>query len=311
MTALHARLKASDVPYRENVTGKSLCTFHIGGVCRTVVEPRCMGELLAAVRICREAERRFYVIGNGSDLLISDHGCRDVLIRTTALTGITMSPGGLRALCGTPLSRLLFEAALAGSGDLLFLAGIPGTVGGGLFMNAGAAGKGLLDYADSVRVLDPNTGEIRTLFHEECDSFYRKSVFQSNSMVILSADFGLHFGEDPQALRTAIQQRLRVRKATQPLEYPNAGSIFKRPAPDVPLSAQLDALGLKGLRIGGAAVSQKHAGFIVNLGSATAADVTELIRKIQVEVERSLGFCPECEIRRIPEEDEFFTDGQK
>ena len=176
-------------------------------------------------------------------------------------------------------------------------------------MNAGTEGKGLLDYVTSVRVFDPKSGKIKTVFHEECNSSYRNSVFQSNSMVILSADFRLDFNEDPEVLRAAVRTKLRARKAAQPLEYPNAGSVFKRPAPDVPLSAQLDALGLKGLQIGGAAVSRKHAGFMVNLGGATAADVIKLIRKVQKEVERSLGFCPECEIRRIPEGDEFFTDG--
>lgn len=309
MKALITRFKEADVPYRENVAGSSLCTFRIGGDCRVVAEPRCVGELLTAVHLCREAGKRFYLLGNGSNLLISDRGCPDVLIRTVHLTGISTIPGGFRVLCGTPLSKLLQAATAAGSGDLIFTAGIPGTVGGSLFMNAGTEGKGLLDYVGSVRAFDPESCKIKTIFHEECNSSYRKSVFQSNFMVILSADLKLHFDRDPEELRAEIRARLRARKETQPLEFPNAGSVFRRPSPEVPLSRQLDELGLKGMRIGGAAVSEKHAGFVVNLGGASAADVMKLIKEVQKMAERSLGFCPECEIRLIPDRDEFFTDG--
>lgn len=268
-----------------------------------------MRELLVAVRLCREAGKQFYIIGNGSNILISDCGCPEVLIRTLHLTGIFKIPSGFRVLCGTPMASLMNAAASSGSGDLIFTAGIPGTVGGGLFMNAGTEGKGLLDYVSSVRAYDPESHEIKTIFHEKCNSSYRNSAFQSNSMVILSADFKLHFGADYENLRTLIREKLCARKKTQPLEFPNAGSIFKRPASGAPLSKRLDDLGLKGMRVGDAAVSRTHAGFVVNLGGATATDVMSLIRSIQGIVERSLGFCPECEIRLIPDRNEFFTDG--
>lgn len=309
MTGLAVGLKEKNIQYREHVAGSTLTTFRIGGDCPLVIEPCCAEELRIAVCACREAGVHCYVIGGGSNLLISDKGVPGAVVSTRRMRGVTRHGGVLRAACGTPLSALLHAFAAAGDDGLLFAAGIPGTVGGGLYMNAGTKGRGVLEAARSVCVLDAKTLQFKTLFQKECNTSYRNSIFQTNSDMIVSADFPVRSVCEPEEIFAKIHEKLTIRKATQPLELPNAGSVFKRHDPELPLSRQLDELGLRGRRVGGAAISEKHAGFIVNLGKATAADVMRLIGEVQNIVERSLGFCPETEIRRIPDEDEFFTDG--
>lgn len=248
------------------------------------------------------------VIGAGSNLLISDKGIPGVILHMRSMNGITRHGGILRAICGTPLPLLLRAFAKAGDNSFLFAAGIPGTVGGGLYMNAGTDGKGVLDAVYSVCVLDADTLDFKTVFQEECNKSYRNSVFQTKSDLIVSADFPVRPMFEPEEIFREIRARLAARKASQPLEYPNAGSVFRRPDAGVPLSRALDELGLRGKRVGDAAISEKHAGFIVNLGNARAADVMTLIQEVQDIAERSLKIRPEMEIRRLPDSDEFFTD---
>ncbi len=309
MTGLICRLKERKIAFREHLPGSTLTTLRIGGDCPLVIEPQCAGELQTAARLCRDNGVRFDVIGGGSNLLISDKGIPWAVISTRKMQGITCRGGTLRAMCGVPLPSLLQAFAKAGDNSLLFAAGIPGTVGGALYMNAGTEGHGVLDAVYSVCVLDADTFEFKTIFQKECNRSYRKSIFQAKNDLIVSADFPVRHMCEPEEIFGEIRARLAVRKAVQPLEYPNAGSTFKRHDPAVPLSRLLDELGLRGMRVGGAAISEKHAGFIVNLGGATAADVMKLIGKVQDIAERSLGFRPETEIRRLPDRDEFFTDG--
>ena len=309
MTGLILRLRERKIAFREHVPGSALTTLRIGGDCPLVIEPQCAGELQTAARLCRDAGVRFDVIGGGSNLLISDRGIPWAVISTRKMQGITCRGGALRAMCGVPLPSLLQAFAKAGDNSLLFAAGIPGTVGGALYMNAGTEGRGVLDTVYSVCVIDADTLEFKTVFQKECNKSYRNSEFQAKNDLIVSADFPLHGVREPEDVFGEIRARLTARKAVQPLEYPNAGSTFKRHDPAVPLSRLLDELGLRGMRVGGAAISEKHAGFLVNLGDATAADVMKLIGKVQDIAERSLGFRPETEIRRLPDRDEFFTDG--
>lgn len=309
MTGLICRLKERKIAFREHLPGSTLTTLRIGGDCPLVIEPQCAGELQTAARLCRDTGVRFDVIGGGSNLLISDKGIPWAVISTRKMQGITCRGGTLRAMCGVPLPLLLQAFAKAGDNSLLFAAGIPGTVGGALYMNAGTEGHGVLDTVHSVCVLDADTLEFKTIFQKECNRSYRKSIFQAKNDLIVSADFPVRHMCEPEEIFGEIRVRLAVRKASQPLEYSNAGSTFKRHDPAVPLSRLLDELGLRGNRVGSAAVSEKHAGFIVNLGGATAADVMKLIGKVQDIAERSLGFRPETEIRRLPDRDEFFTDG--
>lgn len=294
-------LKARKIHYRENVLTASLCTFRIGGPARIVVEPCCVGELIEAVTLCIRLGLSYAVIGKGSNLLFDDGTIDTVLIRTVRLDALRMIPGGeLCALCGASLSSAAYLAARHGFADLCFAAGIPGSVGGGLYMNAGAHGSAMLSVPGAVRILNTDTLKIETLFNEKLNNVYRSSEFKSKKCVILDAV--LHFKEraDPAAALAEIRELAERRRALQPLDLPCAGSVFRRPSPEVALSKILDDLGCKKMRVGGAEVSEKHAGFIVNIGGATAQDVQALMVNIQNIVERECGFRPSPELVMIP-----------
>ena len=231
MTGLILRLRERKIAFREHVHGSVLTTLRIGGDCPLVIEPQCAGELQTAARLCRDNGVRFDVIGGGSNLLISDKGVPWAVISTRKMQGITCRGGALRAMCGVPLPLLLQAFAKAGDNSLLFAAGIPGTVGGALYMNAGTEGHGVLDTVYSVCVIDADTLEFKTVFQKECNKSYRNSDFQANNDLIVSADFPLHGVCEPEDVFGEIRARLAARKAVQPLEYPNAGSTFKRHDP--------------------------------------------------------------------------------
>lgn len=296
-------LKKRDIPYREGVLASSLCTFRIGGRVRLLVEPQCIGELICVTDQCKRLELTFAVIGRGSNILFGDDEIKTVLIRTTALDAVRLAENGrLCADCGASLGALTAVAARAGLGGLAFACGIPGTVGGALYMNAGAHGSSILDLTERVLAWDTDCGQIRTLLNEQLNNSYRNSVFQQKNMLILQAVLRLQTDCDPQTIRAEMKALLERRRATQPVTVPSAGSTFRRPAPDICLSKILDELGLRGMQVGGAAVSPKHAGFIVNNGDATARDVRTLIEKIQNIVEREKGFRPIPEIRFLPKD---------
>lgn len=296
-------LKQRGIPHRSNVSAATLCTFRIGGNVLLVIEPQCKGELIAAVELCQAFRRPFAVIGKGSNLLFDDGDIQTALIRTTSLDTVrVLADGCVWADCGASLGTLSATAARAGLVGISFACGIPGTVGGALYMNAGAHGKSMLDCVRTVEIWDLDAHKIETLFNHQLNNSYRNSAFQSKNAVILGASLALLPRADPASIFAEMNALLRKRNATQPTGVPSAGSAFRRPAPDVPLSRMLDELGLKGLRVGDAMVSPKHAGFIVNAGSATARDVRALMEKIQNIVEREKGFRPVSEIRRIPED---------
>ena len=296
-------LKQRGIPYRSNVSTATLCTFRIGGIARLVIEPQCMGELIAALCLCREHARSYAVIGRGSNLLFDDNAIDTVLIRTAALDAVRiLANGRIVADCGVPLGTLSATAARAGLAGLAFACGIPGTVGGALYMNAGAHGKCMLDLVETAEIWNPELQKIETLFNHQLNNSYRNSAFKAKNTVVLRATLALLPDADPAPIFAEMRALLQKRNTTQPTDLPSAGSVFCRPAPDVPLSRIMDELGLKGLRVGGAMVSPKHAGFIVNTGSATANDVRALIEQIQNILEREKGFRPVTEIRRIPED---------
>lgn len=296
-------LSKRGIRHKADVSGASLCSFRIGGRVAALVEPTCIGELIEAVRVCLQEGLSFEVIGQGSNLLIGDGAVPTVLIRTTALNAIRCFSGRrLYGLCGASLAALCQRAAKEGLDGLTFAAGIPGTLGGAVCMNAGAHGRSISELVESVTVLRLESGEMQTLFNRELNFSYRNSEIQRKKLVVLSAMLRLPREAEPATILAKMNDLTAARRATQPLDMPSAGSVFRRPAPDYPLSAELDRLGLKGLRVGGAAISEKHAGFIVNRGGATAADVKALMRQIQDIVEKERGFRPEPEIRLIPEE---------
>ncbi len=293
--------KARKLPFRENVSTATLSTFRIGGVAACVAEPCCVGELVEAIRLCIGNGTPYAVIGRGSNILFGDDRIETVLIRTVRLDAVRLLPQGrIHALCGASLPAVSALAAREGLGGLAFACGIPGTVGGAVFMNAGAHGASVGDVLESVEIYDPTVDKIETLVHEKKSENYRFSEYQSKNSVILSATLHLRESEAPAEIWAEMKRLNERRRTTQPLEFPSAGSVFRRPAPHVPLSRILDELGLKGKRVGQAAVSQKHAGFIVNLGGATAREVQALILEIQNITEREKGFRPKTEIRFIP-----------
>lgn len=292
-------LARKNIIFREYVKTANLCTFRIGGACRYLIEPQCMGELVETILLCEHEGIPYVVIGSGSNLLFADAMMPIALIRTTALNGVLVQNRELIASCGIFLPRLAQRVARLGFSDLAFACGIPGTLGGGICMNAGAHGRDLGSLVKWVEVLYPKTGEIRTLFNEELSYSYRNSVFQHENILALRACLTLCDPLDFDAVRAQMCALLAHRKATQPIHLPSAGSVFKRASGDISIGKILDELGLKGMRCGNAAVSEKHAGFIVNLGGATASDVCALIDRIKSIVKREKGFEPITEIRFV------------
>ncbi|MBR7112457.1 MAG: UDP-N-acetylmuramate dehydrogenase [Clostridia bacterium] len=290
-------LKEQRINFILNAKTDMLSTFRIGGTCDILVEPCCLNELITAVMICERVGVPYTVIGRGSNILFPDGHLERVLIRTSRLTGVRREGSAFIVDCGVSLPRLSRLAASLGFSDLAFACGIPGTVGGGVFMNAGAHGKSLGELVKWVKVLCPETGKIKTIFNEELSFSYRNSAFQQNNHIILQVCLSLFEAQDPDAVAAKIKANLLQRSATQPLSFPSAGSVFRRRSEGEPLGRIIDDLGLKGIRCGGAVVSEKHAGFIVNLGDAKAEDVKTLIAIIKGIVKRKKGFEPDVEIK--------------
>lgn len=304
---MRAKLKEAltkrKIAFRTDVQTATLSSFQIGGNAALVIEPRCTGELIEAVMLCEQYGFRSAVIGKGSNVLFGDEEIETVLIRTVYLDAVQCFPDGrIHALCGVSLGRLAVLAAHEGFAGLCFAAGIPGTLGGAVFMNAGTNAGDMSRVIESVEILLPKSREIKTLFNQELSFSYRKSRFQDEIMVLLSAVLKLKPCFDPEALFDEIHKLSLVRRACQPLDFPSAGSVFRKHSGELAVSRIVDELGFKGRRIGGAEVSKKHAGFIVNVGGATSRDVHTLIEEIQNTVEREKGFRPIPEIRFIPEE---------
>lgn len=296
---LEDALKEKNIAHTSYADVKKLSTFRVGGVCRLLVEPICEGELIDTVCLCRSFELPFVIIGNGSNLLFDDGLIYRAVIRTRRLDACRFLPLGVEVAAGVSLPLLARRAAARGFGDLVFAAGIPASIGGAVVMNAGAHGKCLGECVKSVTFFDVDACLIRTCFNHQLTFSYRKSVFQSLNAVVLRASLSLSICGSAAEISHKINELTAWRRATQPIDMPSAGSTFLRPSKDLPIGALLDELGLKGVRVGGAAVSKKHAGFIVNLGGATAADVLTLIEKIQDITEKERGFRPIPEIRLI------------
>lgn len=273
-------------------------TFRIGGPAECLVLPSSTEGLTGIVKECQKRQIPFFVMGNGSNLLVSDKGILGLVIKTTKLCGqINLTEDGiLTADAGCLLSKVASVAAEGGMTNMEFAHGIPGTLGGAVLMNAGAYGGEMKDIVVATKYLDKN-GEIRTLQKQEHNFDYRHSFFSDQDAVILESKLQLVPGD-----RTEIKQKMdqlaAARKEKQPLNFPSAGSVFKRPAGHF-AGKLIEDCGLKGCQIGGAQVSPKHAGFIVNTGNATCCDVLALIDKIQTEVFREFQLELQCELRFV------------
>ena len=270
-------------------------TFRIGGPAALMALPRTVGEAKAAVKAARALGVEPFFLGNGSNLLVADEGCPGFVVKLTwDFDQIREVNRGLEAGSAVLLSRL--SNALLGRGltGMEFAGGIPGRVGGAVTMNAGAYGGEIAQVLESATFLD-ESGEVCTLPASECGFGYRKSIFSDRKCLILKARFHLEQG-DPAAIKARMEELAAKRREKQPIDLPSAGSMFKRP-PGHFAAALIDQCGLKGLTVGGAQVSEKHAGFVVNRGGATCADVLELVRQVKEEVLRQTGVELEMEVK--------------
>ncbi len=285
--------------YSENEPLAPLSTFKIGGLADFAVFPLSAEGLTAAVRGAAACGIRYGLFGNGSNLLFADEGYRGAAIFTTKMNRVWQEGDELVAEAGASLTGLAVIAAKAGLTGLEFAYGIPGSVGGAVFMNAGAYDGEIASVVtrSSYWTADMPEGKIGWLIGEEQGFDYRTSAYQTGDKWILSACFSLKKGA-PAEIKAKMNELMARRKNKQPLEYPSAGSTFKR-YPGHFTGKLIEEAGLKGLTVGGAQVSEKHAGFIINRGNATAEDVKELIHQVQEAIYRKNGIRIACEVRMI------------
>lgn len=283
----------------ENEPMRRHCSFRIGGPAAIFAEPAAEEEVLSLLAFLRRKGVRPVIVGNGTNLLVADEGLPGVVIHIGEAFGAVRFEGDT-ALCaaGALLSHVAAAARDRGLTGLEFAHGIPGSLGGAVLMNAGAYGGEMKDVVTSVRFAD----ETGTAQETDDPGFgYRKSRFSGGGTVVLQARLRLRPG-DPAAIGARMRELSGKRSASQPLNLPSAGSAFKRPAAGY-AAAMIDGAGLKGFSVGGAAVSEKHAGFIVNTGDATCADVLALMEHIQRTVQRQYGVLLEPEIKRLGPKD--------
>lgn len=274
-------------------------TFRTGGPAAYFATPSCTEELSAIIKLCRQENMPYYILGNGSNLLISDKGYDGVMISMgEGFSQIQNEGSQIRAGAGALLSRIARQALALSLTGFEFAAGIPGTLGGAVVMNAGAYGGEMKQVLVSAQVLTKE-GEIRTVPAEELELGYRTSSIQKEEQIVLSALLKLELG-DKSRIRARMEELAEKRKEKQPLEYPSAGSTFKRPEGWFAGKLIEDA-GLKGFSVGGAQVSEKHCGFIINRENATSSDIIELCRQVRDKVKAKFGVELEMEIKRLGE----------
>ncbi len=273
-------------------------TFKIGGNADYFARPEDEKSFTALLCALKDEKTPYCVIGAGSNILFSDKGFRGVVITTTGLRGIEINGEGMTVGSGAMLPVVSARAQREALDGMRFMCGIPGTVGGGIFMNASAYGGEISDILISSRYFDSEKGEICSLSSSEHDFSYRHSSYMEHpERIILSADFALKHGNADE-IKEECDCLLKKRAEKQPLEFPSAGSTFKR-YPGFFTAQLIDECGLKGFSVGGAQVSEKHAGFVINRGGATASDVLSLIEHIKGVIKEKHGIDIECEIRFI------------
>lgn len=279
----------------QNVPLKTLSTWKIGGLAEWVVWPAAVSEIEKLWLLAQQERIPIRLIGRGSNLLFPDEGLRGITVVTTALTGEVWGKCALQAEAGCTLARLSQQASERGFSGLEFARGIPGTLGGAIVMNAGAHGGEIRNVLHTVKVLTED-GKIQTYGRDELTFGYRECSLRGKTWVL---EAELRFKEgNKEEIKAQMTENLAKRKAAQPLELPNAGSVFRNPPGDS-AGRLIEQAGWKGKGIGGAQVSSKHANFIVNTGNATAADVLALINAIQKDVAVKYGVELQTEILHI------------
>lgn len=282
---------------REQEPLRAHTTFRIGGPARWFLCPKTPEEAAEILKICHENHIKPFFLGNGSNVLAADGGYDGVVVSTAGLDGLRPGEGNeIVAESGVLLARLAHFAAQNALAGLEFAQGIPGSVGGGTRMNAGAYGgemSGVVRWVDALT----ETGEKRRFLNEDCRFSYRHSLFCEEPLLVTAVCFGLTPG-DKEEISSAMAELARRRREKQPLEYPSAGSTFKRPEGHF-AAALIDQCGLKGLRVGGAQVSEKHAGFVVNVDNASAADVLAVMERVKTAVAAQTGVTLEPEVELL------------
>ena len=279
---------------------KKHTTFRVGGPADWLVTPTEEEQIREVVNLLRTENVPYYVMGNGSNLLVGDKGYRGVIIQLGKnLSQIRMTEEGvLYAQAGALLSKIAAEALAQSLTGFEFASGIPGTLGGAVMMNAGAYGGEMKHVLKDALALTAN-GELRVLPVEQMELGYRTSIFAQNGDIVLSAQIRLQEGS-PQEIRAYMDELKEKRITKQPLEYPSAGSKFKRPEGYF-AGKLIEDTGLRGFQVGGAQVSEKHCGFVINKEQATAADILSLIEQVSDRVEAKFGVRLEPEVKRIGE----------
>ena len=271
-------------------------TYRIGGPCDVGAFPETLEQFEAILLFCVEENIPFYVMGRGSNLLVDDEGFRGAVIFTERMNNVKFEEGRVLAMAGAGLTSLSRQSGALGLAGLEFACGIPGSVGGGVVMNAGAYGGEISDIFESCTIYRKGVG-ILHCSHSDADFSYRHTSFLENHDYILETSFKL-CEDSPEQIRAREEELLLRRREKQPLEYPSAGSAFKRPEGYFAAKLIEDA-GLKGFRIGGAEVSEKHSGFFVNVGGATSDDVVRLYSEVRARVEKVFGVTLESEVRYL------------
>ena len=269
-------------------------TFRIGGNADYYIRPSSEEELILVFERAFEADMPVFVCGNLSNIVFADEGFHGAVIDTRIINKAFTDRQFLFAQAGATLTSAAKLALERGLSGLEFSYGIPGTVGGGVFMNAGAYAGQMSDVIKSVRAYDVNEKKVIELTREECEFSYRHSIFAAGGLLVLSCIFELIPG-DREVIRITMNEHMQSRRDKQPLELPNAGSVFKRPEGHY-VGRMIEDLGLKGLRVGGVEVSKKHGGFMVNVDNGTCADLLSLISLVKEKVFSAYGVVLECEI---------------
>ena len=274
-----------------------MTTMHVGGPADVVVTPYGLEETKKVIGRLIEEDVPWVVLGRGSNVLASDIGYDGVVVRIAEnLQNLRMEGNTLIAQAGATLTSIARWAGAKGFAGMEFASGIPGTLGGGIYMNAGAYGGEMKDIVTKVRVLDM-TGQVIELSNEEMQFGYRYSILQKKTWVVLEAELQLT-KDDPEAIKARMKELARKRREKQPLDEYSSGSTFKRPEGHF-AGALIEGAGLKGYAVGGAKVSEKHAGFVINTGEANCREVVELIHQIMVKVKETSGVELEPEVRYL------------
>ena len=298
LTSLQQKMTAGlpDVELRFEEPMANHTSFRIGGPAEVMAFPKNKEELSNILKQSALLDCKPVILGAGTNVLAPDEGLRGLVIcLKDCLDGMErLDDTTIRVAAGVTMTRAAVFAANLGLSGLEFAHGIPGTVGGGVYMNAGAYGGEICQVCKSVEVMD-FSGNIRTFTNEEMEFSYRHSILEERSGIVISADFRLE-GKPVEEIRQRMKELMGKRSASQPLDKPSAGSAFKRPVGGY-AAALIDQAGLKGYQVGGAAISTKHAGFAVNLGGATAADVKVLLAQVSDIVYEKSGIRLEPEVR--------------